>query len=249
MSYVILLFACPVYVHFISCNDSVIYIFVRNGTLIVGDSRCCPLLRSLNDNGIICYAFRGAGIARVCENAKRLIRQHKPVVCLLLCGINDMTIMDKDTRVISPRFYDSFLLANYIVKLFLTVRSELFPMFNETKIIFGGIIGADINAYNRVPDTSPYQMIIDDAITQINSYLRLLNQLVLATQPRLTSKVHCWRKGSRRNYYHLLRDGLHLGPLIISTWIREIKLFHQRNAAVASLCSASTNFAYHYEPS
>lgn len=227
----------------------VLYSPVRKGTLIVGDSRCCPLTRILNTDDITCYAYRGAGIARICEKAKLLIQCHKPTTCLLLCGINDVTFMDKVTRVIRPRYDDSFDLANYIIRLILAARRELILMFPETKLVIGGIIGVDINTYNRVCGISPLQVIIDDAITQINSYTRLLNQLTLASQPRLISKVHCWRKGIRRNYYHLLIDGLHLGPLILDVWERELKLFHQRNSAVASLCSATMNVASNREPS
>lgn len=216
---------------------------------MIGDSRCCCLLGCFRSNDIRCFAYRGAGILGLCGKARMLVRRYNPVSCLLLGGVNDMTLMNKRTRVIKPYLLDPFDLANYVISLFLQVRQELTVLFPGTKFVFGGIIGVFLNTYNKLPGTSPYQYIIDDAITQINSYLRLLNQLVLASQPRLTSKVHCWRKGTRKNYYHLLRDGLHLGPLIRDTWFSEITKFHTRNSALAPLCSADLNCATVREPS
>lgn len=170
----------------------------------------------------------------ICQKAKRLIHQYNPVTCLLLCGINDVTVLNRRSRVIRPRFADSFDLANYIIGLILQGRRELTALYPNTNLIFGGIIGVALNTYNQLPGISPQQITIDDMITQVNCYLRLLNQLVLVPQPRLTSKVHCWRKGVRKNYYHLLHDGLHLGALVRDVWVREILALHCRNSA--SLC-------------
>lgn len=170
----------------------------------------------------------------ICQKAKNLVRRYNPVTCLLLCGSNDTTVLNRRYRTISPRFTDSFDLANYLIDLILQGRKELIALYPNTKFMFGGILGVALNVYNQLPGTSPLQVIIDDMITQVNCYLRLLNQLVLASQPRLTSKVHCWRRGVRKNYYHLLHDGLHLGALVRDTWVREILMFHHRNSA--SLC-------------
>lgn len=232
----------PIDVYFFSIR-------ARRGTLVVGDSRCCYLRDIFEGSDIRCYAYRGAGIMTVCDRAKGLIRRYNPVSCLLLCGINDVTFMNKTTRVIRPRLSDSFDLANHIIMLILQERRNLINLYPATKIIFGGIIGVSLNTYNRLPDISPYQYTIDDTIMQVNSYLRLLNQLTLASQPRLTSKVHCWRKGVRKNYYHLLHDGLHLGPLLRDVWVREINGFHNRNSALASQCLPNQSGATVREPS
>lgn len=160
-----------------------------------------------------------------------------------------MTNMHRSTRVIKPRFSDAFDLANFTINLLLQARGELTVLCPEVRIIFGGIIGVTLNIYNNLSGVSPCQTIIDDAITQINCYIRLLNQLVLTSQPRMTSKVHCWRKGIRKNYYHLLRDGLHLGPTVRDTWIREINNLHVNNSAIASLCSAELTWTTVNEPS
>lgn len=216
--------------------DCVLFIWIRRGTLVVGDSRCCSLVGPLSDEGIRCFAFRGAGVRTISHEADRLIRMYNPVACLLMCGINDATILNKRNRVIRPRFEDSFDLANYIIGLILQTRRELSDHHPDTRLIIGGIVGVSLNSYNKLPGISPMQYIIDDMITQVNSYVRLLNQLALVSPPRLTSKVHCWRKGKRKNYYHLLRDGLHPGPLLRETWMREITGFHYRNSVNASLC-------------
>lgn len=247
---IVYIYCLNMYCSSLIMNSANFYRFLsRNGTLVIGDSRCCCLQGTFKDGDIIVYAYRGAGILTVVDKAKSLIKRHDPVACLLLCGINDMTTLNRSTRVIKPRLYDAFDLANLIIGLLLQARRELVLLFPEVRIIFGGIIGVALNTYNNLTGVSPSQIIVDDAITQINSYIRLLNQLVLTSQPRMTSKVHCWRKGIRTNYYHLLRDGLHLGPTVRETWIREITNFHVNNSATASLCSVEPTWATVNEPS
>lgn len=231
-------------------NDNyVLSLWPRSTTLVVGDSRCCYLRDSLDDNNIRCFAYRGAGLLTICEKAIRLIQRYNPDSCLLLGGINDVTIMNKRTRVIRPRLSDPFDLANHIIMLVLQVRREITCLCPNTKIVFGGLVGVSLNTYNRLPGRSFYQSVFDDTITQVNSYLRLLNQLVPIAQPRLTSKVHCWRKGNKKNYYHLLYDGLHFGPLLRDVWVREINCFHERSSALASLCLPNQSGATVNEPS
>lgn len=131
-------------------------IWTRRGTLIIGDSRCCSLPRSFVGDDIRCYAYRGAGIRTICVRARELIHQQNPVTCLLLCGINNVTVMNKHSRVIRLRYIDSFDLANYITMLILQARSELTLLFPGTKIIFGGIIGVSLNTYNGMTGVSNY---------------------------------------------------------------------------------------------
>lgn len=214
----------------------VLSLLIRCTTLVIGDSRCCYLRDKFDGTGIRCFAFRGAGLWTICEKAIELIQQYDPDSCLILGGINDVTIMNKSTRIIRPRLSDPFDLANHIIMLVLQIRRKLTELYPTTKIVFGGIVGVSLNTYNRLPGRSFSQSVVDDTITQVNSYLRLLNQLVPISQPRLTSKVHCWRKGIKKNYYHLLYDGLHLGPLLRDVWVREINNFHNYTSALALLC-------------
>lgn len=237
---IVLILLCSSHLILMEC---LLYLWTSDGIIVVGDSRCCGLVGPLSDEGIKCFAYRGAGIRTITLKARELVKTYNPTACLLLCGINDATVMNCRTRVINPRFEDAFDLANYILRLILEARAELVRIFPHTRFIFGGIIGVSLNTYNKLPGVSPLQDIIDDMITQVNSYLRILNQLVLVAQPRLTSKVHCWCKGTRKNYYHLLYDGLHLGPLLRDTWIREIIGFHRRNSANVSQYLGSNNCA------
>lgn len=72
--------------------------------------------------------------------------------------------------------------------------------------------------------------LFEDAFTLSNHIIRLilrtrnslLDRFPGLPQPRLTSKVHGWKKGRRINQYYLLHDGLHLGLIVRNTWLREI---------------------------
>lgn len=189
---------------------------------MIGDSRCCALRRPLTRGGTLCYAYRGAGLATIRVRATALIEQHCPKVCIILAGINDATLLDRRSRTITPLFDDAFTLSNHIIRLILRTRKLLLDRFPGLKVMFGGIIGADLARYNEDDQSAIYQSVLDDTIMQVNAYIRLLNQLTDLPQPRLTSKVHGWRRGRRVNRYHLLYDGLHLGPLVRQTWLREI---------------------------
>lgn len=71
----------------------------RRLTLILCDSRGSSILPYLNDPDIVCKVYRGARISDVALRASKLIRDINPRVCLILAGINDFTIRDRESRV------------------------------------------------------------------------------------------------------------------------------------------------------
>lgn len=111
----------------------------------------------------------------------------------------------------------------------LYIRRALLKLQPDLQDVFGGINGIDLNQYNKLVGRSPDQYIIDDCVTQVNCYVRVLNKLNGSYHPRLTSKVHTWRYGRRVNHYHLISDGLHFGETVIHSWVWAILRFHQRN--------------------
>lgn len=116
-----------------------------------------------------------------------------------------------------------------VISRVLSARKLLKQKYPATKIAFGGINGIHLNRYNRLMGISQDQEAIDDAIMQVNMYIRLLNQQMRVYHPRLISKVHVWYRGKRKNNYHLLSDGLHLGRIVTRYWVRSLKRFHQVN--------------------
>lgn len=109
------------------------------------------------------------------------------------------------------------------------MRKALMKLQPNLRVVFGGLNGIELNRYNRWEGRSPCQYVIDDCVTQVNCYVRVLNRLNGNYHPRLTSKVHTWRSGRRVNRYHLLADGLHFGEIVIRSWVWAILRFHQRN--------------------
>lgn len=200
----------------------------RPTTLIVCDSRGASLLPHLHDHGIRLKVYRGARIMFVAHRASDLIDSLAPVTVLIAAGINDLTYKDKGTKTTNVRFMDAFDLANYVIRQILIARSMLIRQHPNVRLAFGGINGIQLNKYNGLDGYSESQGIIDEAIMQINAYIRLLNQVARVYPPRLTFKVHTWYKG-RNNNYHLLRDGLHFGHIVTRYWLRSIKRFHRVN--------------------
>lgn len=213
-------------------SQLVVFAFIiscRNVTVVICDSRGVPVRRRISDDNVICEAVRGARLQDVPGLADELISRYNPATCLIIAGINNMTIMNRRTRKVSLVYYDPFELANHVIRLINRIRTYLTGMHRGVRFGFGGMIGIDLNHYNSIEGYSPFQWVVDEAVRQINAYVRLLNQQCNLYHPRLTSKVHSFFRGRPKNHYRLLRDGLHLGNILITIWARNIVRFHLVN--------------------
>lgn len=196
-------------------------------TLVIFDSRGRRVL--IDDPSIICCVCPGASLTTIGNKIEEMIARYNPTTCLIMVGVNDLTNLNPTTRQVSVSMQDPFSLANSVISKILSLRSRLLNFWPGIKVIFAGITGIDINRYNRSPGLSSTQWIINDCTLQINSFIRLMNRNDGWYHPRLTSKVHIWRKGRRVNRYHLLSDGLHPGPVVITSWIVAIARCHRIN--------------------
>lgn len=211
------------FIHYFPC-----YIH-RSTTLVLCDSRGVPVERHLSDVNVICKSMRGARLQDMKNLAVSMIPIHEPTTCLILAGINNMTIRNRHTRKVTLLYFDPFDLANHIIRLINRVRSNLIARFPNVKFAIGGIIGINLNRYNGIDGYSTHQWVMDEAIYQINAYIRLLNQQAGLYHPRLTTKVHTYYRGKPKNQYRLLSDGLHLGEILIASWAKNIERFHLVN--------------------
>lgn len=207
----------------------IVLLLYRNITLVISDSRGVPVTRRIDDPNVICRAVRGARLQDMIGIADSMIATHQPKTCLILAGVNNITLRDRRTRRVSLMYYDPFELANFIIRLINRVRSRLISNHPQVRFGIGGIIGINLNHYNGLEGFSPYQWVVDDAIRQINAYVRLLNQQARLYHPRLTTKVHTYYRGRPKNQYRLLPDGLHLGEILVNSWARNIVRFHLVN--------------------
>lgn len=191
------------------------------------DSRGRRIQAVMETPNIICRSYSGALLTSIGPKVEHLIRRYNPVTCLVIVGVNDLTVLDRVTRKVTVADNDPFTLANTIIDRVLRLRQHLMTLFPLVKIIFGGLNGIDIDRYNKQINVPSVQYIIDDCITQVNAYLRLLNRVRHFYHPRLTSKVHIWRSARRVNRYHLLEDELHLGGIVTQSWLTAIYRTHR----------------------
>lgn len=107
-------------------------------------------------------------------------------------------------------------------------RSLLLSHFPKLQVIFGGIIGADINYYNGVPGLSPQQELLNQVILETNANIHNNDIAAGAVHPYLTSKVHKWARGHCRTRYSLLEDGLHSGKVVLQNSASTIESLAQK---------------------
>lgn len=185
-----------------------------------------PLLDRVD---IVCRVYPGATLESILPKLYGLIDRIHPISCLIAVGVNNMTQIDRTHRYVWPRMNDPFHLANYVIRKILMIRRRLLNSYPDLRLVFGGINGVDLHKFNRLPGVSPMQYVIDDCITQVNCYIRVLNWQNGSYHPRLTSKIHTWRNGRRVNKYHLLSDGIHFDMIVVYSWVWAILRFHRRN--------------------
>lgn len=195
-------------------------------TIVITDSRGRYLDTIINDEHILVSVHSGARLRHVAQKALEIIPRFRPHVILLMAGINDITRRNRWTRRVHLINNSPSILIDHLIYELNHAKCLIQGPFPTVKVVLGGIIGMSLNAYNHLPGISPWQWVIDDTITAINSYIRQVNHDSNVPHPRLISKVHTWNHGVRRNIYNRLTDGLHPSELILEAWARQIKFFH-----------------------
>lgn len=130
---------------------------------------------------------------------------------------------NEGSTVVFPKCPDAFVLANHVINLILSVRRDILACYPWLRVAFTGINGICLDKYNGFKSYPSDQSVIDDAVLQINLYIRLLNQKSRLYHPRITSKVHAWRRWRRITRYK------YLSPILVNQWARAIRRFHRIN--------------------
>lgn len=170
----------------------------------------------------------GAGLIGVARKAMEIIEMHRPDTLLIMAGINDITVRNRYTGRVRLISTSANVIVSHMIQLINQAKSMILNTYPDIKVIFGGILGIDIGTYNRRHNISPIQTVVDDAITSLNAYIRQVNEDSGFPHPRLTSKVHTWRRGIKKNLYTRLTDGLHPGELVLQSWACHIRIMHDR---------------------
>lgn len=205
-------------------TNNLSYVCSPRKTLVIFDSRRSRHV--LIEDSIVCGVYPGATLLTIGPKIETMIARHTPTSCLVMVGVNDLTTRYAFNGTVQVVTNDPFTLANLVIDRILALRARLISYWSGIKLVFSGITGIDLGKHNRLPTKFKYQWVIDDCILQVNSYIRILNRSDGHYHPRLTSKVHIWKKGKRINRYHLLRDGLHLGPIVLHSCLIAIACFH-----------------------
>lgn len=197
-------------------------------TIVVTDSRGRHLDTVLDHEDILVSSHSGATLYTVTMRAIEIIHRYRPDVILIMAGINDITILNRHTRRVRLISTSTSVIISHLISEINRAKSLIAATSPSTKIVIGGIAGFDINVYNRRLGISPLQSVVDNAITATNSYIRQLNADSQVPHPRLTSKIHTWRRGRRKNFYSRLYDGLHPNNLVLNNWAHQIRIFHRK---------------------
>lgn len=206
----------------------ILLIVVKMLTIVIADSRGRHLDMYVDHDDIKISFQSGARLMTVAHKALEIINRFHPDIILLMAGVNDMTVRNKYTGRVSLISTSPTTIVNHVLQQINLAKSLILGSFPDVKVIIGGIIGLSIHTYNRRPNTSPLQSVVDDAVTALNAQIRQINEDSGVPHPRLTSKVHTWKKGVKKNLYYRLRDGLHPGDLLLHSWALQIRKMHDK---------------------
>lgn len=204
-----------------------IFVFWRRSlysmlTIVIADSRGRYLDTWVDNEEILISFHSGAKLMNVAYEALKIIPRFKPEIILLMAGVNDLTTLNGRTRRVSLISTSRSYLIHHLITEINRAKSTILAAFPTVKVVIGGILGFDMNTYNRLPGTYYWQYVIDDTITAVNSYICQINRDSGFPHPRLTSKIHTWRRGIRKCVYHRLYDGLHPNELVLRAWAKGI---------------------------
>lgn len=197
-------------------------------TIVICDSRGRHLDMMLDHEDILVSFHSGATLHFVAMRAIDIIARYSPDIILIMAGINDITVLNRHTRRISLISTSTGVVINHLISRINQAKSLIAAASPSTKIVIGGITGVNLNVYNRCLGVSPLQPVVDNVITAVNSYIHQLNHDSQVPHPRLTSKVHTWRRGKRKIVYSRLHDGPHPNNLVLESWAHQISVFHRK---------------------
>lgn len=95
---------------------------------------------------------------------------------IIMGGINDLTIRSPETGRVSLKFATPMIYVDHIMSIINSTRVLVGNEFPNTLQSFAGIIGMDLNKYNRLSGAADCQSSIDTAILEVNRRIAHSNQ-------------------------------------------------------------------------
>lgn len=199
--------------------------------LIIADSRARYLQREIGSTQVKVLHFAGATLERIIRSSANACAAIKPRYILIMGGICDITVRNRASKEISITKSSDTELFNYMYHTILAANDLAHRLLPNTKIIFGGLCGMDLNRYNHRNGYHAQQGILDDVVHQVNLLIHELNLHNGVPHPNLTNKVHKVANGNNghyRNHYRMLIDGIHAGPILLADWALNIRKMFNR---------------------
>lgn len=198
-------------------------------TFVVSDSRgakLAPLYNESYNEDVRIFFYPGASLTKLVFHAVSLIQHVKPRLMIIMGGINDLTILNRDTRHVSLKFVNPTAYADHIIEIINAARVLVGNEFPNTLLSFAGIIGMDLKKYNRMPGAADCQTSINAAMLDVNKRIADNNHSAGVPHMYFTTKVHKWVEGTCQHRYSLLYDGLHPSETVLKHWIKTIHQMH-----------------------
>lgn len=203
----------------------------NNLTLVFTDSRGRNLESYLDSNYFQVIFFPGAKLGSIVRYAEQYISELHPANIIFIGGTCDLTVRQRISRRIRPRFPTSDQLLSHMIDVLFKAHDDARDLYPTYTIAFGGLCGVHLNMYNNLPGTHHQQPVIDQMIDQFNHEVKMLNIQNGIIHPTITGKIHRRsRNRGNRNNYHLLYDGVHPGHAVLRDWARNIMKFRHNNA-------------------
>lgn len=154
-----------------------------------------------------------------------LLSNHRWAQIYCLTGICDLTIKDRHTRIVSIGNRDIYKLTDqYCHSLRMAAEriSSLSLPGEKPKCVFSPVTGLNLALYNKRsnhPGDAADQVLLNDAITLVNTEVTKFNTSLRVSTPWTSRTIHRRHRNAFTNYYDKLSpDGCHLTPAVRLHW-------------------------------
>lgn len=102
------------------------------------------------DNEEVLISFQsGAKLIDVTGEALRIIPRFRPDVILLMAGLNDITTLNRRTRKVRLISTSCAFMIQHLISQINQAKHIITSAFPKVRVAIGGIIGLDLNIYNK----------------------------------------------------------------------------------------------------
>ena len=209
------------------------YLGMRRRHAFFMDSRGRNLdeyLWHMNDTNqlVLIFYFPGAKLPTLAKEASKYAKLYPFDVIYVAGGINHVTVKDKVTRVTTYEWQSEKALTTLLIERINQVGKFLHKNHPATKFVFCALAGVDLVRVVPCPKDID-QVNVDNAVWNFNIELIRKHERTGLYHPRLDRPIHRTARGSRKNYYHHLVDGLHPTEMTLYYWAKEIIKAIQHN--------------------